>query len=68
MLNVMLGVKYEKDKELPSLTLVELGNAYANSENPYGGLCCAWIIEKCYHPIGIRFDDSWWYGGWDTCP
>ncbi|WP_114748542.1 hypothetical protein [Pleomorphovibrio marinus] len=70
-LNVMVGLEFEKGNILPSLTLMELGNgAQANTEKggTYGGLCCAWIIEKCHHPIGTTYNDSWWYGGYDSCP
>jgi hypothetical protein len=35
--NVMISLEFEKDKALPSLTLVELGNrAYAQSESGGG--------------------------------
>jgi hypothetical protein len=46
---------------------VALEKAIAGS-NPYGGVCCAWIIEECRHPIGQNFEDSWWYGGYTSCP
>jgi hypothetical protein len=44
---------------------VALEKAIAGSG--YNGLCCDWIIEYCDHPIGMRFADSWWYGGYESC-
>ncbi|WP_209332672.1 hypothetical protein [Lunatimonas salinarum] len=40
VLNIMISLEFEKDKTLPSLTLIELGNrAYAQGENGSGGNC-----------------------------
>ncbi|WP_209331276.1 hypothetical protein [Lunatimonas salinarum] len=45
---------------------VALEKAIAGSG--YGGLCCAWIGTECEHPIGKTFEESWWYGGYTSCP
>ncbi|SHN29273.1 hypothetical protein SAMN04488057_11720 [Cyclobacterium lianum] len=46
---------------------VALEKAIAGSGG-YGGLCCQFEDESCNHPIGLKFADSYWYGGYSDCP
>ncbi|SEJ79753.1 hypothetical protein SAMN05192553_11416 [Cyclobacterium xiamenense] len=52
--------------EVPfSASEVALEKAIAGSG--YGGLCCQFEDESCNHPIGLKFADSYWYGGYTEC-
>ncbi|MFC0657944.1 hypothetical protein [Mongoliitalea lutea] len=44
---------------------VALENAFAG--RGYGGVCCQAINRSCWHPIGMNFPDSLWYGGYSIC-
>ncbi|WP_192346752.1 hypothetical protein [Algoriphagus sp. Y33] len=47
-LNVMVGLEFEKDEILPSLTLTELGGqAYAQQES----FQCEWKNNNCKSPL-----------------
>jgi hypothetical protein len=46
--NIMISLEFEKDKVLPSLTLIELGNrAYAQGEGGGGSSCFVRTKSNC---------------------
>lgn len=80
VLNIMVGLGFEKSDMLPSLTMVELGNmVFAQGEGDPGG----WLWESsetstpcertiCWLPGGILCDTFYGYkwecvDGWSWC-
>jgi hypothetical protein len=36
--------------------------------NSWGGVCCMYIPQSCYHPIGLNIPESYWRTIYPTCP
>ncbi|WP_209332883.1 hypothetical protein [Lunatimonas salinarum] len=64
--NIMISLEFEKDRVLPSLTLIELGNrAYAQGEGGGGDCQPGGLANQCcpYWNVTVEYG-----GGWPSFP